>query len=183
MPACWSSARGAATPRSIARSERPSYRAAMVQLFSPNGRRAAAALLISLSCSCTAIEVDPLPEGIRDVAIVQNDKVLVDDFVPVMRAALEERGIRTRVVAEEAQGGDGVVATYTARRSWDLAPYLSTADVWFRRDGSQIGHLHYHLVGKGGLSLAKWESTKVKLAAAYEELLAAYERRGDGASR
>ncbi len=155
----------------------------MTQFFGPNGRRAVAALLMSLSCSCTAIEVDPLPAGIRDVAIVQNDQVMVDDFVPVMRAALEGRGIRTRVVAAESEGGGGVVATYTGLRSWDLTPYLSTADVWFRRDGSQIGHLHYHLVGKGGLSLAKWESTEVKLAAAYAELLAAYEEREVEATR
>ena len=108
-----------------------------------------------MTCSCTSIEVEPLPEGVSEVAIVRNDKVLVEDFVPVMRAALEARGIHTLVVTEESVSGGSVTATYTALRSWDFAPYLSTADVWFRRDGRQIARLHYHLVGKGGLSMAK----------------------------
>jgi hypothetical protein len=142
--------------------------------------RAAAILISGLASSCTAIEVDPLPAGVSAVAIVRNDKVLVDDFVPVMRAALEGRGIQTRLVADELAGDAGVIATYTARRSWDLAPYLSTADIWFRRDGEQIARLHYHLVGKGGLSMAKWDSTESKLTPAYEELLKAYARRSDG---
>jgi len=78
---------------------------------------AVASALLSLACSCTSIEVEPLPEGVSEVAIVRNDKVLVEDFVPVMRAALEARGIRTQVVTEESASGGGVTATYTALRS------------------------------------------------------------------
>ena len=137
---------------------------------------AVASALLSMACSCTSIEVEPLPQGVSEVAIVRNDKVLVEDFVPVMRAALEARGIRTQVVTEEPASGGGVTATYTALRSWDFTPYLSTADVWFRRDGRQIARLHYHLVGKGGLSMAKWDGTEAKLTPAYDELLEAYER-------
>ena len=141
---------------------------------------AVASALLSIACSCTSIEVEPLPEGVSEVAIVRNEKVLVEDFVPVMRAALEARGIRTQVVSEESAAGGGVTATYTALRSWDFTPYLSSADVWFRRDGLQIAHLHYHLVGKGGLSMAKWDSTESKLTPAYDELLEAYERVDSG---
>ena len=49
---------------------------------------AVASALLSMACSCTSIEVEPLPQGVSEVAIVRNDKVLVEDFVPVMRAAL-----------------------------------------------------------------------------------------------
>ena len=124
-----------------------------------------------------------MPSGIEAVTIIRNDEVLVEDFVPVMQAALEARGIRSRLVAQAPASTDGVTATYTALRSWDFVPYLSTADVWFRRGGRQIGHLHYHLRGKGGLSPAKFGSTATKLAPAYAQLLKVYDAAGSPNSK
>jgi hypothetical protein len=142
------------------------------------GRTLVLLALAVFACSCTVIEVEPLPEGVADVAIVRNDKVQVTDFVPVLRSALEERGIRTRMVDQAAAAADSVTATYTARRTWDLVPFLSTADVWFRRGGVQIGHVHYHLAGKGGLDLSKFEGTEAKMTPAYDQLLKAYQKAG-----
>jgi hypothetical protein len=65
------------------------------------------------------------------------------------------------------------ILTYTARRSWDLAPYLSTAEIWLKRDGEQVGYADYHLIGKGGLSLMKWQSTKTKMDPVVDQLFAA----------
>jgi hypothetical protein len=127
------------------------------------GRTLVLLALAVFACSCTVIEVEPLPEGVADVAIVRNDKVQVTDFVPVLRSALEERGIRTRMVDQAAAAADSVTATYTARRTWDLVPFLSTADVWFRR---------------GGLDLSKFEGTEAKMTPAYDQLLKAYQKAG-----
>lgn len=131
-------------------------------------------LLLLAFASCTSIEVEPLPAGIEAVAIVQNTAVAVEDFVPVLREALERRGLKTRIVADEPVGEGAVSATYTALRSWDLGTYLSEADVWFRRDGRQIARVHYHLIGKGGLSFYKWQSVEEKMTPAYDELLQSY---------
>ena len=137
------------------------------------GKLGALALAV-LGCSCTVIKVEPLPAGVTDVAIVRNGKVQVTDFVPVLSSALEERGIRARVVEQAPLAADAVTATYTARRTWDLVPFLSTADVWFRRGNVQIGHVHYHLAGKGGFDLSKFEGTEAKMTPAYDQLLEAY---------
>jgi len=55
-----------------------------------------------------------------------------------------------------------LVVTYTARRSWDFAPYLAQAELWLRKNGKLVGYAEYHLVGGGGFSLYKWQGTKPK---------------------
>jgi hypothetical protein len=61
--------------------------------------------------------------------------------------------------------------SYTARRSWDFAPYLAQAELWLRQDGKQVGYAEYHLVGGGGLSLMKWQGTKTKMDPVIDQLL------------
>jgi len=36
---------------------------------------------------------------------------------------------------------------------------------------SQIGYAEYHLIGGGGLSLMKWQSTKTKMGPVIDEML------------
>lgn len=146
------------------------------------GKLAALALAV-LGCSCTVIKVEPLPAGVAEIAIVRNGEVQVVDFVPVLQSALEERGIRASLVEQAPSALDAVTATYTARRSWDLVPYLSTATVWFRRGDQQIAHVHYHLTGKGGLDLSKFEGTEAKMTPAYDQLLEAYPKTGEPSRR
>jgi hypothetical protein len=61
--------------------------------------------------------------------------------------------------------------SYTARRSWDFAPYLAQAELWLRQDGKQVGYAEYHLVGGGGFSLTKWQGTKTKMDPVIDQLL------------
>lgn len=49
--------------------------------------------------------------------------------------------------------------------------YLSHAELRIEKNGRQIAYAEYHLVGKGGLSLAKWASTKEKISPVIDELL------------
>jgi hypothetical protein len=43
--------------------------------------------------------------------------------------------------------------------------------LWLEKDGRQIGYGEYHLIGKGGLSLMKWEETKTKMDPMIDALL------------
>ena len=124
--------------------------------------------------SCTSINVDPLPSGITDVAICENPKVQVSGFLNLLESAFRDHSIRTKVFREEDAPDSGYVVSYTARRSWDLATYLSEAEIWVRRDGDQVAYANYHLIGKGGLSLAKWAGIETKMAPVFEELFVNY---------
>ena len=123
---------------------------------------------------CTAIEVRPVDDvtDIRQVCIVENPKVEVADFVDVLRDGFDRHGIASSVVNPDSAKACEVTLTYTALRTWDLAPYLSHAELRLWRDGRQIGAATYHLNGGGGLSLAKWQGTKAKIDPGMDRLLA-----------
>ena len=122
-----------------------------------------AAALLMLTAACTSIQTTPLPydPAIGTVKIIRNPKVKVSDFLFVMRRHFSLHGIPTALVGEEYEAKDGeYTVQYTALRSWDFAPYLSSA--------------HFHLIGKGGFSFCKWDKTDTKLTPMYEKLLKNY---------
>lgn len=128
------------------------------------------ALLLS---ACTSVIVRPVDSslGIRHVCIQENPKVLVSDFIPVVRDGFDRHGIATEVYSGTKPEKCEYTLTYTALRSWDFAPYLSHAELRLEKDGRQIGYGEYHLKGKGGLSLTKWASTKEKMDPVLDGLL------------
>jgi hypothetical protein len=137
-----------------------------------NARVLLIATLFSLS-ACTSVTVRP-PDPtlmIRHVCIQENPKVRVSDFVPVLRDGFDRHGISTEVYSGTRPPNCDFVLTYTALRSWDLAPYLSHAELRLERDGRRIAYAEYHLVGKGGFSLMKWQGTKAKMDPVIDELL------------
>lgn len=146
-------------------------------LKNPDLRRfllALGGLATLLASACTSIEVVPLPPGLTTIAIVKNDSVIVEDFVPVLERALAKRGITTELVSNEPANTSKASASYVARRSWDLVPYLSEAEVWFRQNGRQIGYVRFYLKGKGGLALTKFDGVENKMTPAYDQLLVHY---------
>ena len=64
--------------------------------------------------------------------------------------------------------------TYTALRAWDFSPYLSRAELRLEKNGMKVAEAEYHLRGKGGYSLMKWEGTKSKMDPVIEQLLKGY---------
>jgi hypothetical protein len=40
-----------------------------------------------------------------------------------------------------------------------------------QKEGRQVAYAEYHLKGKGGLSLTKWQDTKTKMDPVIDELL------------
>lgn len=123
---------------------------------------------------CTSVSVRPVSSGldIPDVCIEEHPKVIVDDFLLVVRDGFERHGIATKVVTKPAPKECEYVLTYTAFKNWDLGTYLHHAELRLERNGRIIGSAEYHLVNKGGLSLMKWQGTKTKMDPVIDELLA-----------
>ena len=137
--------------------------------------RAVLLALASIGFSaCTSIAVKPLSTKIEHVCIQNNPKVVVTDFVSVMQDGFTRHGITSEVFDGAAKPANcEFVTTYSARRNWDLAPYLTDADVHLMRDNAEIASAEFHLKGKGGLALNKWRGTKSKMDPVMDQLLAA----------
>lgn len=135
-------------------------------------------LLILIYCgvfsACTSVTVrrPDVNLVIKNVCIQENPKVWVSDFLPVLKEGFERHGIATTIYSGTMKpSGCEYVLSYTALQSWDFVTYLSHAELWLEKDGRQIGYAEYHLIGKGGLSLMKWEETKTKMDPVIDELL------------
>ena len=87
---------------------------------------------------------------------------------------LEQRGISSQVIAQQRPRNCEYVLSYTARRSWDITTYMSTASLSLTRNGRSVASANYRLRGKGGMSLTKFKSTESKLDDIMDELLAGY---------
>lgn len=130
-----------------------------------------AALGIALS-ACTAVRVTPLQSAPSTMCIEENLKVKVSDFVPVLQQGFARHGISTQLYSQIPWAQCPYVVTYTARRSWDMAPYLSSAELTILGPRRQtLAKANYHLRGKGGLSLMKWQGTQSKMDPVINELL------------
>ena len=131
------------------------------------------ALIIFIFTGCTSISVRPIDSGINitNVCIEENPKVIVGEFLTVVRNGFDRHGIDTKVVATPAPKECEYVLTYTALKGWDIAPYMHHAELRLERNGQFIGSAEYHLTGKGGLDLTKWDSTKSKMDPVIDELL------------
>jgi hypothetical protein len=127
-------------------------------------------------CGCTAVTVKPVDRAleIQRVCIQDNPRVQVSDFVTVLRDGFDRHGIATEVISGTPGPKCNAVLTYTALRSWDVGTYLSHAELRLERDGRQLAYAEYHLRGKGGYSLMKWQGTKTKMDPVIDELLKDY---------
>lgn len=135
------------------------------------GKTLSAIAIVAVS-GCTAVSVQPLANKPQHMCIERNEAVIIADFVPVLQAGLKRHGM-TSTLHDVPPVSCSYVLSYTARRSWDMAPYLSTADLEIRnQQGRRVATAHYHLRGKGGLSLVKWASVKSKMDPVMDELLA-----------
>lgn len=135
-------------------------------------RMTLSALAAALLSGCTATQVTPLQSASDHMCIEENPKVQVSDFVPVLQEGFARHGIETQLYAKIPREQCAYVVTYTARRSWDMVPYLSTAEIVILGPRRQtLAKANYLLRGKGGLSLMKWQGTKSKIDPVIDELL------------
>ena len=103
-----------------------------------------------------------------------NPKVLVTDFVDVVGEGFQRHGIETQTFLGEPPDECEYILTYTALRSWDITPYLSHAELYLTHNGATVASAEYHLRGKGGYSVTKFQGTKKKMDPVIDQLLAEY---------
>ena len=129
--------------------------------------------IITLVTGCTSIQVQPIESGItpKKICIEENPKVIVGDFLSVVRNRIEYHGIDTEVYENKIPDGCEYTMTYTALKNWDLATYLHHAELRLEHNGRRVAFAEYHLNGKGGLSLMKWQGTKTKMEPVVDQLL------------
>lgn len=132
--------------------------------------------IVLLVVGCTSIQVQPLERSanLTHICIKENPKVIVSDFLTVLRDGFDRHGISSVVFNGEIPAGCEYVCTYTALQSWDFSTYLSHAELRLESKGRKVAYAEYHLNGKGGLSLMKWQGTKTKMDPVIDELLKAY---------
>ena len=130
-----------------------------------------------VGAGCTSVTVKPADPslGINYVCIEDNPRVIVSDFVSVLRDGFDRHGIATEVSSGDRIRQCEFILKYTALQSWDMAKYLSHAELRLENNGRQVASAEYHLKGKGGFSLNKWANTKAKMDPVIDELLAGYE--------
>jgi hypothetical protein len=132
------------------------------------------ALLTVAFSACTTVQVSPIDPALPllHVCIKKNPRVLVTDFVQVLEDGFARHGVTTEVFSGKKPGHCEFVLNYTALRSWDISPYLSHAELRITQNYHQVAAATYHLEGKGGLSLMKWEGTKAKMDPVIDQLFA-----------
>lgn len=127
---------------------------------------------------CTSVEVQPLKYDAKnhEIILIDNPKVIVDDFVPVMERFFSQRGIALRRAPEFTHLGENEYGIrYSARRSWDFTAYLSDAYVNVYKGNLLVAYGKYHLIGGSAcLSLFKWQGTETKMGPVLDELLKNY---------
>ena len=127
------------------------------------------------ACTCISVQaVDP-DLNVQHVCIQENKAVIIDDFVEYLQDDFARYGITTEVIGKKRPRHCEYVLSYTARRSWDMTAYMSTADLTLTRNGYRVGSANYYLKGKGGFSLTKYASTESKLDNVVDQLLAGYD--------
>lgn len=131
------------------------------------------ASLTYLTSACTSIQVQPINSELQPekICIEENPKVIVGDFLNVIRNRIEHHGIDTQVYKNKVPDGCEYSMTYTALKNWDLGTYIHHAELRLLKNGKRVGYAEYHLNGKGGLSLMKWQGTKTKMNPVVDELL------------
>ncbi|MGP3593163.1 Sbal_3080 family lipoprotein [Vagococcus sp. WN89Y] len=122
---------------------------------------------------CTSVKVAPLPktEAINRICIQKNDAVKVSDLLPVVQQRLKYHNIESVVFTDTRPENCPWIMNYTARRTWDVVPYLSFAEFTVNRDGVQVASAHFHLRAGGGLSLMKWRGTAYKINPVIDRLV------------
>ena len=135
--------------------------------------------------ACTSVQVNAVSENqvnaIHQICSVNNPKVLVKDFVPVVQSRVQHHGIVSRVVEGSEASACTYQLQYSAKRSWDFTPYMSWAELKLYQNEVLIANAEYKLVGKGGLSLTKWQSVETKMTPVIDQLFA--KRNNQKASR
>jgi hypothetical protein len=153
-------------------------------LISINVRKVilASALSVALTSvtGCTIqTAVSPLSadRAVAEICILENPKVIIPDFLPVLQEGIQRNGLRSKVY-REVPNACAYVLEYVAFQKWDGAPILSQANISLYNGKELVGTASYKLpngiFGGGGINPAKWDSTREKLDPLLDKLFQNY---------
>ena len=130
-------------------------------------------VLVIAIAGCTTVNVEPVGSNFRpeSICIVENPRVDVKGFLPVVQKRIEHHGYPTRVVRNANAIGCEYLLSYIAMKNWDFAWYLHYAVLILEKNNEPVARAEYKLKAKGGYSLAKWKSTGSKIEPVVDELL------------
>lgn len=137
------------------------------------------AVIGAISGCAIQTTVQPIPpnQPIAEICILENPKVIISDFLPVIQEGIQRNGLRSKVF-REIPNTCTYVLEYVAFQKWDFTPFMSEANIRLYHAQEIVGTANYKLpsgiFGGGGINPAKWNSTKEKLDPLLDELFKNY---------
>lgn len=122
---------------------------------------------------CTSVNVKPVanPSLIKHVCVKEcPDDCFVEDMPAVIVEGLGRNGISAERYNSKMPESCEYHLNYMCNQTWDMAMYMHHAEIRLFQGSNQIGSAVYHLAGKGGFSLMKWQGTKAKMDPVIDEL-------------
>jgi hypothetical protein len=142
--------------------------------------RASSITAITLIAGCsiqTVVEPIPPQTQISEICILENSKVIISDFLPIVQEGISRHGLRSSVY-REVPSNCVYVLEYVAYQKWDFTLFMSEASIKLYRDKKLVGTVSYKtptgIFGGGGANPSKWKSTKEKLDPLLDELFKYY---------
>ena len=131
---------------------------------------------MSLS-GCASVKVKPAGSelGLQHVCIEDNPKVAFEGLEDIISKGFARHNITTELytegkVPEECR----FILNYTARRSWDIVPYMSYARLELKENGETVAEATYTLIIHW--IFIKFKSVEAKMNPVIDKLLANYEK-------
>jgi hypothetical protein len=114
--------------------------------------------------------------NVHSVCVIWNERVTVQDFVPVVQASLRRYNISSQVYAPGSEPSDcEAVLYYSAIRDWnrpmftnDARPYLSQAQLVLRQRGAVVSQADFDVRDTGS---SMWSDTTAKVGPMVESLI------------
>ncbi len=135
-------------------------------------------LSVILSTGCTSVQVKQLEPSLNvtKICIEENEKVIVPQFLNIVRSGLSRHGIESEVYQQNTPSPCDINLTYTATQKWDFVLFMTDAELWLKnKSGQQVGYAQYHLIGGGGFDFSKWASPESKMNPVIDKLLLGYQ--------
>ena len=133
--------------------------------------RASLLMLVLLTSSC-AINQSVEPSEVTDnseVCIIEDPSVR-EGFLEELKKVLDEKDINYKVVDKQTALACEWTVTYLARWTWDMALYMSYAEIKVYRNGQLDGQAVYDAT-KGSFNLNKFIDAEPKIRELVEELM------------
>ena len=120
-----------------------------------------AAILLVMGCTISQ-SVDPVATRPAQVCIARNDAVHMAGFHDELVRQIESRGVAVRSLDGAVPEDCRYRVSYTANWKWDLAMYLSYAEINVFDGTQQVGSATYD-ARQGGANMGKFGPTAEKI--------------------